>query len=294
MSGAKPITTLFKEHKTLLIVISIGIVLLEVEIFAFAAMKTGRQSSLHILDQQGTLIHITDGDNLSTFNKYYFENTFGPLDQYQVHLVTKDRPFPFRAWFTAAVGIPIGTVLLFGFIVRAYLAIIQGDSHTKESDANQSAFAAPRGRFMNIVNQTRQLNIFIIGLVIFLLSISYWIVPNAITYLGKIGLDTLVRYKEVFLTIIAVLTVIVLWIIYLRYLLAKKSIASQTEIQKYRLSLEWKSNHTPPNNLEYNPMKSLPPTSPETSFGDEKMHTEDTNSEATQPAGKPLSADCKS
>lgn len=253
MSASNTITSLLREHKTLLIVITIGIILLEVEIFAFAAMKTGRKSSLHILDQQGTLIHVTDGDNLSTFNKYYFEKTFGPLDQYQVRLVTQEQPFPFRAWFTAALGIPIGAVLLFGFIVRAYLTIIHGDTRPDQSDKARDKYTAPHGRFMKIIDRTRRLNIFIFGLVIFLVTVSYWIVPNVIAYLGKAGLNTLVRYKEIFLTVMGLLTAIVVWIIYLRYLLAKKSIASQTEIQKYRLQLEMTANHRIAPELDYRP-----------------------------------------
>lgn len=245
---------MFREHKTLLIVITIGIILLEVEIFAFAAMKTGRKSSLHILNQQGTLIHVTDGENLSTFNKYYFEQTFGPLDQYQVRLVTQEQPFPFRAWFTAALGIPIGAVLLFGFIVRAYMAIIPGDAGPERSTLRGGDDSAPSGRFMKMINQARRLNIFIIGLVIFLIIVAYWILPNVIAYLGKVGLDTLVRYKEIFLTVFGVLTAIVVWIIYLRYLLAKKSLASQTEIEKYRLQLEMTAGDSPsPPELDYKP-----------------------------------------
>lgn len=249
---------MFREHKTLLIVITIGIILLEVEIFAFAAMKTGRKSTLHILNQQGTLIHVTDGENLSTFNKYYFEQTFGPLEQYQVRLVTQEKPFPFRAWFTAALGIPIGAVLLFGFIVRAYIAIIPGDEGPERSmrqgrstriDGDNSA---PSGRFMKMVNHARRLNIFILGLAIFLITVSYWILPNVIATVGKVGLDTLVRYKEIFLTVFGVLMAVVVWIIYLRYLLAKKSLASQTEIEKYRLQLEMTAGDSPsPPELDY-------------------------------------------
>ena len=36
-------------------------------------MKTGRKSIMEFRDPQGNLVHVTDGDNLSTFNKYYFE-----------------------------------------------------------------------------------------------------------------------------------------------------------------------------------------------------------------------------
>jgi hypothetical protein len=77
-----------KEHKTLLIIMVIGVILLEVEIFAFSAMKAGRKSVLGIRDQQGNRFHVTDGNNLSTFNKYYFEQIFGPLIQKMIRSVS--------------------------------------------------------------------------------------------------------------------------------------------------------------------------------------------------------------
>ncbi len=250
MSGPNTITNQLREHKTLLIVITIGIVLLEVEIFAFAAMKTGRMSSLHIKDNQGNLIHVTDGDNLSTFNKYYFENTFGPLEQYQVHLVTQERPFPFRAWFAAAIGIPIGALLLFAFMIRAYLAIVHDQVKPEASVQFERTDDQSNNRFNNYTSRIPRVNIFIFGAVVFVMALSYWIIPNSIAYLGKAGLGFLVRYKEVFLLLAGMLVVIIMWIIYLRYLLAKKSIASQTEIQKYRLRLEMNARHLLPSSSE--------------------------------------------
>jgi len=52
---------------------------------------------------------------------------------------------------------------------------------------------------------------------------------------------------------IMVLVGMVIWIIYLRYLLAKKSIESQTEVNKYRLQLEMASNDRKPLELDYTP-----------------------------------------
>jgi hypothetical protein len=85
------------------------------------------------------------------------------------------------------------------------------------------------------------MNIFIIGFLIFVGVIAYWILPNMITYLGRTGLDALVRFKWVFIGLGIVVVGIGVWIVYLRYLLAKKSIESQTEIEKHRLSLEYRT-----------------------------------------------------
>lgn len=123
----KTIASLIKENKTVFIIIAVVLFLIELEIFAIAAMKSGRKTWLQIIDKNGNIIHEADGKTLSDFNKYYFEKTFGSLDQYSKKLEIKETPFPFRAWFTAAVGIPIGVILLFAFIVKAYVSLFYGD-----------------------------------------------------------------------------------------------------------------------------------------------------------------------
>ncbi|MEE4113637.1 MAG: hypothetical protein V2I40_12535, partial [Desulfobacteraceae bacterium] len=135
------IGNLIQGNKTLFIIIIVGLFLLELEIFALAAMKSGRQSWLQVIDANGNVIHETSGKHLSEFNKYYFEKTFGPLENYQVRLETREHPFPFRAWFVAAIGIPVGAMLLFGFVVKAYVAIFHGN----ERQGGESAAASEPG-----------------------------------------------------------------------------------------------------------------------------------------------------
>jgi hypothetical protein len=234
------ISNLLQENKTLFIIIIVGLFLLELEIFALAAMKSGRQSWLQVIDANGNVIHETSGKNLSEFNKYYFEKTFGPLENYQVRLKTREKSFPFRAWFVAAIGIPVGAMLLFGFVVKAYVAIFHGS----ELQGHQRAPTDKPGyesRLESILVRISRMNIFIIGFLIFVGVISYWIIPNMIVFIGRTGIDTIIRFKWVFITVGVVVTGIGIWIVYLRYLLAQKSIESRTEIEKHRLALEYKS-----------------------------------------------------
>jgi hypothetical protein len=228
--------SLFRENKTLFILIAVGIFLIELEIFAVAAINSGRKSWLEIKDQRGNILHVSEGNNLSSFNKYYFEKTFGPLDQYQVNWVSKDEPFPFRAWFSAAIGIPVGAILLFGFITRAFTALFYDD---RIADAAPSGATEPiaRNRLETLMAGISRLNIFTIGFLVLLAMFTYWVVPNLILYIGQVGMDTILRYKWFFLAAALIFLGIVVWIIYLRYLLAKKTIDSQTEVEKFRLQL---------------------------------------------------------
>ena len=243
MLKEKKIATLIRENRTLFIIIAVVLFLVELEIFALAAMKSGHKSWLQVIDANGNVIHETDGKNLSDFNKYYFEKTFGPFEQYQVKLATKDFSFPFRAWFVAAVGIPIGAILLFAFAVQAYLSLFYKEQSSDEFDVKKNGHEY---RFEKIIAAISRFNIFTIGFLVLLGVLSYWVVPNLLVHAGRLGVETLARYKWIFLSFGMVFLGLILWIIYLKYLLAKKAIDSHAEIDKYRLQLEFEHDNKYP------------------------------------------------
>lgn len=254
----KSITSLIRENRTLLIITAVVLFLIELEIFALAVMKSGRKSWLQVLDAQGSVIHESDGKNLSQFNKYYFEKTFGPLGQYQFRLVTKEIPFPFRSWFAAAVGIPVGIILLFGFIVKAFQALFYGDNYPREE--NKKTAGDYEFRLERILAALSRFNIFTIGFLVCLAVFLYWVIPDLVMYAGRIGVDTLTRYKWIFLGACVVLLGLIIWIIYLKYLLAKKTIDSQTEIAKHRMQIEYHQNQHATLQLDYDGMDTLEKT----------------------------------
>ncbi|MBW1607531.1 MAG: hypothetical protein JRF45_03880 [Deltaproteobacteria bacterium] len=251
MSKQKNTMALLRENRMLFIIILVVLFLIELEIFAVAAMKSGRKSWLQVFDAKGNVIHETDGQNLSEFNKYYFEKTFGPFEQYQVKMVTRDRPFPFRAWFVAAVGIPVGAMLLFAFFVRTYQSLFyKEEKMPHDPDLKEKEYEY---RFEKIIAAISRFNIFAIGFLIFLAVFLYWVIPDLIVYLGRVGTETMTRYKWIFLSAAVIFLGLIVWMIYLRYLLAKKTIDSHMEIKKYRMQLEYdKTDHIPPQ-LEYDP-----------------------------------------
>jgi len=241
MVPQRSLTAVIRENKTLFILVAVGLFLIELEIFALAAIKSGRKSWLQVVDQRGTVIHETDGENLSEFNKYYFEKTFGPFENYEVRLQTEVVPFPFRAWFVAAVGIPVEVILLFAFIIRAYLALFYGsDRGSGEPLKDQTAYES---KLEMVLARISRLDIFVIGFLIFMAVFAYWVVPNIIAYVGKVGIETFTRYKWIVLAIGGVFLSLAIWIIYLRFLLAKRSIQAQADVEKFRLQLEYEHRH---------------------------------------------------
>ena len=69
MPHRKNVTSFMRENKTIFVIISVVLFLLELEIFALAAMKSGRKSWLQVMDDKGNVIYETDEKNLSEFNK---------------------------------------------------------------------------------------------------------------------------------------------------------------------------------------------------------------------------------
>mgnify|MGYP001028027673 CR=1 FL=1 len=239
MSGKYSPLTIIQNHRTTFIAIGVFLLLLELAIFAVAALRSGEQYKLQFIDKNGQMVYETDGRNLTDFNVYHFEKTHGPVEQYRRRLVKRDVAFPFRAWFVAALGIPLGLILGFVLVLRMYTAIFYGEEVAREGPASEGG---DQTRVERIIGGVSKFNIFVIGAGIFLAVLSYWILPNLVIYLGEVSIETLIRFKWVFFFIgVAVFAVVVL-IIYLRYLLAKKSMENQVEVDKYRMQLEYKGN----------------------------------------------------
>ena len=106
-------------------------------------------------------------------------------------------------------------------------------------------------RFEKIIAAISRFNIFIIGFLVFLTVFLYWVIPNLIVYIGQTGTETIIRYKWIFLAVGIVFLGLFIWIIYLRYLLAKKTIDRQADIDKYRLQLEYNKIDDRPPQLTY-------------------------------------------
>ncbi|PIF02897.1 MAG: hypothetical protein CR990_00600 [Desulfococcus sp.] len=243
MAG-RSIASLIRENKTAFIIIAVVLFLIEMEILAMAVLKSRREKNLQILDGRGNIIYEADGDNLSDFNKYYFEKTFGSLDQYDKRLEIRERPFPFRAWLTAAAGVPIGIILLFAFVVKAYVALFYGDpgGNGPKKGARRQDYETEMERIIATISS---FNIFTIGFLVLTGVFMYWVLPNMVAYLGRVSIETLIRFKWVVLGMTAVLLGLLTWIIYLRYLLAKRNIDRQADVEKARLELAWRQGEMP-------------------------------------------------
>ncbi|MDX9785573.1 MAG: hypothetical protein RBT11_02265 [Desulfobacterales bacterium] len=250
MSSSGSIAVFIREHKTVFVAVLVGLFLLELEIFALAVTKSGKTSWLQISDRNDRVVYEVEDRYSGAFDQTAFEKTFGPISNYQVRRITREVAFPFRAWFVAAVGLPLGGMLILAFVVRAFVAIFEGGDKHPPKETGAAHPIPTETRIENILNKIGRLNIFTIGFILFLLVIGYWIIPNAIVYAGRLGVETITRFKWLFLGGAGVLIGIFIWVIYLRYLLAKKHVESQVELDKFRLQLEYERDRGAPLQLE--------------------------------------------
>ena len=263
-----------------MIIIIVGFLLLEIEIFALASMKSGRRSYMQALNSKGEVIYEVKGSTMTNFNKYYFENTFGPLKNYQVRINTTDLPFPFRAWFSAAVGLPVGLVLLLAFILKAVMTFVTGRSFSETSGAEDSS--EPSGRLAGILVNLSRFNIFIIGFLVFLAVFLFWMVPNLISFLARTGMETIIQFKWFFLGGAIAVFILFAWFLYMKYQLAKKSLDAQTEIRKYELQLEYVKNGGDLHELPGSGLNTKRLMAP---IGDSSMISGDGHEDSNNPQG---------
>ncbi len=248
--------SLLKEYRVLVGIIVVGLFLIEFEIFSFAAMSSGKQPRLQIISKTGKVVYEIKGSTLANFDKARFEKTFGPFENYQVKLTEKYIPFPFRAWFSAAIGVPIGLVLLLAFILKAVMFFIYGGEESRdsskglnqkhkngqnntyynqtESDENKTAVGVEK-----LLLRISRFNIFIIGFLVICLVFLLWVIPNTLTFLAETSLKTIVQFKWFFLGGFIAIFILFAWFLYMKYKLAKKMIDAETEIKKYELRLEY-------------------------------------------------------
>ncbi|GAB6094957.1 hypothetical protein JCM14469_12090 [Desulfatiferula olefinivorans] len=225
-----------RENKSLIFLIAFFLLALEVEIFVSAVLKSGDHSKIQVLNDQNEVIYESLEKKLYQFNKYYFEQNFGPLTNYRIRRVEEIRPFPFRAWLISAIGLPIGFMLVLGFLVKAWAVFFKGDSPVYH-DGHVPPHPEATGRIGAFIATVSRLNIFVLGFFIVAILFLYWVLPDLILFISRTGVETLIRFKWFFIAAALVLTALVVWFIYLKYLLAKKAIEGRTEIEKMKLQI---------------------------------------------------------
>ncbi len=242
--------SLLKEYRVLVGIIITGLFLIEFQIFSFAAMNSGKQPRLQVINKSGRVVYEIKGSTLANFNKARFEKAFGPFENYQVKLTQRYIPFPFRAWFSAAIGVPVGLVLLLAFVLKAVMVFIYGGEEDITNNGQSESKQDKESIHDNERNKTAagieklllsisRFNIFIIGFLVICMVFLLWMIPNTLSFLAQTSMNTILKFKWVFLGGFIAVFILFAWFMYMKYKLAKKMIDAETEIKKYELQLEY-------------------------------------------------------
>ena len=183
-----------QRHQKLVLTISVFVfLLLELLIYLAAASQSGQKSRVIISDSNGAKVYETPGAVLTSYEKLVFENNFGPLSNYQLRVETESLPFPFRAWLSSAVGIPVGLILLVAFIVRAYLSLLYGDKRDQGKDEEGAASA--NNTLGSVFQFFRNISIFHIGFLTILAVLILWMVPNLMQDFARLSLTAIREFQ---------------------------------------------------------------------------------------------------
>lgn len=234
-----------KRYQKIVLVVSVAVLLiLELLIYLASAGQAGQKSRIVITDPNGEKKYETQGASLTSYEKLYFENTYGSLNNYRIHLETEELPFPFRAWVSAAVGIPVGLALLVAFVVRIYLHLLYGEEKEKGDDPEEPLSRKPgMGSYFGMFHH---LSIFHVGFFVLIAVLLFWIVPNFLQDFLRIAVAAIREYKMFFLGASIFLALLITWIIYLRYKLSRQMLNNQLDLEKFRFEKQLLIQSEPP------------------------------------------------
>ena len=221
-------------QKTILITSIIVFLVIELNICLVAVNYTGNRSKILISDSMGRVVYETVGQVLSSYDRQSFESTFGPLSNFQVQVQLESRPFPFRAWLAAAIGIPVGLILLLSFLIRVYLTLVYGDDPTAVPDGFRETGLQAKG-LGSMLRTFQGASVFFIGFAVIILVLIIWLIPDMVGNMARISIDAIKESKWFFLGVAVVLIGFLTWLIYLKYRLSQKFMENQLELEKFRI-----------------------------------------------------------
>jgi hypothetical protein len=234
-------------QKNILITAVIVLLILELNICLVAINYTGNRSKVIVSDAQGQVVYETAGQVLSNYDRQSFESTFGPIANYKVQVQMDSRPFPFRAWLAAAIGIPVGLILLLAFLIRVYLTLMYGDDNREGEDEWKEGLQ-PKG-LGSILRSLQGFSIFFIGFGVIIMVLVIWLIPDMVGNMARVSIDTVKEFKWFFLGVAMVAIGFLTWVIYLKYRLSQKFMEHQLELEKFKIEKQLPSPEGIPTHL---------------------------------------------
>lgn len=205
--------------------------IIELAIFLAAASQSGIKYYTIVEDDKGRILYEAPGRGLSYYEEMSLRDTLGPIENYHVRVISQRVDFPFSAWLSASIGVPIGLMLVYALIMRLYKAVIESEPVSfKLNELDPS-----RKGWRRIVSLFHSLSIFHIGFIVFLSALCFWLIPH-ITMRALTGtLQFIKNNMLIFVSFMIFLLILAGWVVYLMYRLARDVLRYRYEIIKLQL-----------------------------------------------------------
>ena len=158
--------------------------------------------------------------------------------------------FPVRAWVAASISVPIALILLGAFIVRVYQELLFDEA--KQALAKRQQHESGFGDFDenlldNATKRISSLNIFLLGGIIFLVAVLFWLIPDLLIKLSQISMDLMAQHSWIVISVVSVIVVLIIMRSIMRHRMNMEIIRQQADIQKKRdeLSMQLKMEGRP-------------------------------------------------
>jgi len=215
-------------EKKILIFTSAIIFIAEIIIFFSAFSISGTSRWLQVKNSSGDLLYEVKGDRLPSFDKYYFENNFGPLDKYKISLIEKYSSFPVRGWLFASIAFPVGIFILGLFFIKAIVIFFP-------SFSDQINFDLKKGFTIKLPFVNFKLNIYLLLVLVLAISFLLWALPILFDSAIVRFLYLISSYPIFFSIFFGALFFIVIYLLYLRYRLKKFEVEKKYAIELKRV-----------------------------------------------------------
>lgn len=236
MRSEEKLQALVEKQVPGLFIILVAFGMIELGILMACVAYSTDQDVVRIYNPNGEMIYENryNPHHISEFKKIYGVQNF--QDQgFIVKRIQVDIPFPTRAWIALSLCVPLGFALFIAFIVKLFKELFHSEKENeKQNQPGNEVNGFEETRFEKLFSTLGRLNIYSLGATVILAAGLFWMVPDLVVFIGRIGFQTIIEFKWVLMGIILLGGIYLILKTYLSYKTKTEIIKQQAQIQQNR------------------------------------------------------------
>ncbi|MGD8252303.1 MAG: hypothetical protein PVF20_08315 [Desulfobacterales bacterium] len=210
--------------------------MIEFGILMVCVIYSANHDIVRITNSKNEVVYedVYNASNILEFKKIYGVDNFKE-EGFVVTRVDVDNQFPTRAWIALSICVPLVIILFVAFIINVFEDVFhqkkankgKGEEGDQTPDFEETAFE-------KLFSTLGRLNIYSLGCTVLVVAFLYWMVPDLLLYVGKVGYQTISELKWVILGLFLFLGIYLILNAILSYKTRNELIRQQAEIQKNR------------------------------------------------------------